>query len=299
MDTKLVENKVFSFTVTGKAETNGAGECYILKDPFGYKHLLPASYYRHYGIGNGDVLNCRVDKINCDGNVFIEPEHPVYKEGNIYDFEFVRFVNILNEYGDKDLVAEVKDINNQIFHVLLKLGSVSVLNPPEKIKCRIEKIKKGRLYLSDPLTMHHDAEIKPGEKYKFKVVNTFISAENMQYFLLLDPFSRKHLLPQKYYTDYNITTGKNITCRVIKYSSKGFYLLEPEHPFYKEGNVYKFEVVENRKNSIIVKDVYTNRIEVARGDISDAEMPEPGELIYGMIEKFRKGRPVISLPEIK
>jgi len=284
---KIEEGQQYTF------EVSGIKEFPVLKDPFGYKHLLTKEVYEDYQIEPGTSIKCNVDKINCDGKVFIEPEHFYYIPGNIYSFDLLNFVNQVNEYGDKDLLAQVKDKFGNKTHVLLKLGSVSVLNPPSKIDCRLERIKKGRLFLSDPNIAHHISGIEVGKSYPFDVASTFRSADNVKYWLLLDPFKRKHLLPVSYYLSYNIDVGKKIICRVIKFSSKGYYLLEPQNPYYKEGEIYSFKVIGVDESNLILQDIFNLEIKVACPD--NLEEYSSKESVNCVVSGFRKGRVVLDL----
>jgi len=290
---KIQEGKQYTFEVTGITDSPDRGSCWVLKDPFGYKHLITKAVYEDYRIVPGTSIQCSVDKINCDGKVFIEPEHFYYKPGDIYSFDFLHFVNQVNEYGDKDLLALVNDQFGNKTHVLLKLGSISVLNPPSKIECRLERIKKGRLFISDPKITRHISGIEIGKTYPFEVASTFRSADNEKYWLLLDPFDRKHLLPMSYYVNYNINLGKKIICRVIKFSSKGFYLLEPQNPYYREGEIYPFKVKGIEESHLILRDIFNLEIKVACPD--NLEDYSDLESVNCIVTGFRKGRVVLDL----
>jgi len=291
---KLEEGQTYKFYVSGTTTTPDKSNWYILVDPFGYKHLLLQDHYSDYNIIQGNLIHCRVDKINCDGKIFLEPDHPFYKPDKIYEFEFLRFINQLNEYGDKDLIAEVKDNWGNITHVLIKIGSISILNPPKSINCRLERIKKGRLFLSDPGISQLRAGIEIGKNYPFEIVNTFRSSDNEHYFLLLDTFKRKHLLPIKYYKNYNIEVGKKVMCKVIKFSSKGFYLLEPENPFYKIGNAYSFKIKRIENQDLVLQDAFNQEIRIECPQ--DLDKFRKTKSVKGVVIGFRKGRAVVDIP---
>ena len=116
---------------------------YIGVDENGLKHLVPEHYYKHYVIKTGDTVRCRLDRINCLGRFFFEPEHPFYKRGGIYHFSLKSFSG-----GSNNLfTAKVTDQSGREWETLpfdLK-GSL-----PAKIKtllCRVLALKKARLYL--------------------------------------------------------------------------------------------------------------------------------------------------------
>ena len=41
-----------------------------------------------------------------------------------------------------------------------------------------------------------------------------------------------------------------IECMIIKFSPKGYYVLEPKHPYYETGKEYSFEFVKQEKDKI-------------------------------------------------
>ncbi|MGM0505351.1 MAG: hypothetical protein ACQESQ_12065, partial [Bacteroidota bacterium] len=67
---KFTEGEKHLFTITGFTEIPGTDESYyILKNPFGGKHLLKANHYKHYQLNKGQVIKCKIDKINCSGKI--------------------------------------------------------------------------------------------------------------------------------------------------------------------------------------------------------------------------------------
>jgi hypothetical protein len=124
------------------------------KDVNGLKHLIPATYYKDYGIRAGDTVKCRLDRINCLGRFFFEPEHPVYKPGKTYEFGLAGF----REYPGYDTgfyTATVIDIFGRKWETL-KFKSASP--PPVNITsllCHTAAFKKGKLFLrvDDPLVI--------------------------------------------------------------------------------------------------------------------------------------------------
>jgi len=122
-------------------------EYFILQDPFGERHLLPASYYKNYEIVKGKYLKCHVDKINCKGQIFLEPIHPHYQVGKFYEFKYLKTEKTSNRKG-------VLIIN---YIMLGRIGQISYLaedkhiNRPAKETWKMYKIiriKKAKIFLS-------------------------------------------------------------------------------------------------------------------------------------------------------
>ena len=144
---QLEEHKAYNFKLLKKTKTDEC-EFYVLKDPFGTKHLMPTQYYTDYNFKIGDTIKCWLDKINCKGQKFLEPEHPHYKRGNKYKFSFTAK---RKEITKKEEEIEILSIND-------KYKSECVIMPDNKFHlsddfknktffCEVKRVKKSRLYL--------------------------------------------------------------------------------------------------------------------------------------------------------
>lgn len=120
---------------------------FICEDINGLKHLIPASYYDRYGITTGTVINCHLDRINCQGRFFFEPAHPVYEIGKSYRFDVIGINNYSCDASSNHYSAIVTDVFGQIWETT---GFVARTELPENIRflhCRVSKIRKARLIL--------------------------------------------------------------------------------------------------------------------------------------------------------
>ncbi len=125
---------------------------YVGKDENGLHHLIPARFYSSYDLKTGDTIRCRLDKINCQGRFYFEPEHPVYKKGIYYHFEIVGFLPDENDQNNGYCTALVKDV----FGKNLKTEKFN-MNPdaPKNLStliCYVDEIKKAKpvLRVTDP-----------------------------------------------------------------------------------------------------------------------------------------------------
>lgn len=119
---------------------------YLARDKNGLNHLIPVKYYCNYGIRAGDTVKCRLDRINCQGRFFFEPEHPVYRTGSVYMFDLLRFVDCSSD--NKSIYAAIVVDYTGTGYTTLEFEVSSEL--PCKISsvlCRVELIKKSRLSL--------------------------------------------------------------------------------------------------------------------------------------------------------
>jgi hypothetical protein len=92
---------------------------------------------------------------------------------------------------------------------------------------------------------------------------------------------------------YDIEGGMEILCKVVKWSNKGMYILEPEHPLYFEGGEFAFEITGITEKGFTVDDVFGNTVEVETPSEIEIKI---GEAILLKIKEMRKGRPVLILP---
>ncbi len=152
----FIVGKTYPFRFIKKIELDG--EFYVFEDFQGERYLLSSYYYKNYNFTPGQEILCRILRIDCSGKVSIEPEHPYYKIGKIYDFKFKEHTTITEEnahkfsgkgkaqkehclivvdrYGNEHLVKANKKQKRKRFH-------------PEKIACKVISITKGNFELEN------------------------------------------------------------------------------------------------------------------------------------------------------
>ncbi len=255
---RLTEGHWYRFRILKIVSLGQDDDWFVMQDPNGYKILVPKKFYEDYGFSSGQTISCRVDKINCNGRMFLEPAHPHYKEGETYDFELEskgRRKNIINQDEYFFLVRD-------LFHNTWKVRTYDEAlwdNPPAGIRCKVKRIKKGKLFLMISGEEVKHPELKPGRFYVFTIVDDMHNPDDGQrYYILKDASGSKHLLRKKYYHHYGFRKGQQVTCRVEKFASEGYYLLEPEHPCYKPGNIYSFAV--DRVEELLFTDGFAQKV---------------------------------------
>ena len=97
---KLKEGRRYNFNVEKIISLNDI-DYYVLSGPDKRKYLLDIEDYTSYNIKPGVQLDCRVDKINCQGEIFLEPRHPYYEEGKSYSFNVNNYEDRVNKSGSK------------------------------------------------------------------------------------------------------------------------------------------------------------------------------------------------------
>jgi len=299
---KFTEGEKHRFTITGFTEIPGTDESYyILKNPFGGKHLLKANPYKHYHLKTGQTINCKIDKINCSGKIFLEPENPKYKEGEVYAFDLVKIIDHINSVGKKEKAAIVKDI----------LGLENTCSLPEnymvdkknkKIKCKVLRIKKGQLFLSVPELKKIVKQPEIGKKYLFTIINIKPLEKNIDYYILKDEFDNLYSLKKDMYQHYGFKIGQEVECVVTKFNTDSHLKIEPVHPFYKIGKTYSFNYLRTEKDTnpmgkeeyvIIVEDIYGIETKVRSTKSLFVQKQNPA-YIKCKVDGIRKGKAILS-----
>jgi hypothetical protein len=140
---KLEERKKYLFRVVNILSFPDSLDFFVLSDPFGDRHLLPSHLYKSFNITLNSEIECVIDKINCKGEIFIEPIHPYYQPGQIYKFTYSGKGTKETKYGERINVIFLKDIYNQMCWVKALDWQIEANYHPEFIDCKVERIKKG------------------------------------------------------------------------------------------------------------------------------------------------------------
>jgi hypothetical protein len=295
------EGQRFQFVITNKLVLPGTDEAnFILLGPDQKKYLLPELFYENYHLKIGQTIICTIDKINCSGKIFLEPDHPYYKLGERYDFLVLRLAEQENFLGKTQLIAWVRDLHGLEWSC--PIDKDDDIEPGYSyLACRVDRIKKGELILSLPAMTSRFTSLKAGNIYTFKLldIKTF---ENDQFYVFKDTIGNFHRLPVTYYMHYGFRPGQNIEAMVVKYKPNGECLIEPLHPFYKIGEFYSFKYTGMRKSVdlfgrieavIVLSDVFGEEIKVKPHTWQIHSENYSPETITCLVQSFRKGRPVL------
>ena len=141
----LVEGKSYNFKVLKIITLYDGNDYFVIEAINNNKYLLNCSLYKNYDININDIIECRVDKINCSGRTFLEPKHPYLFEEKVFEFEILRIEELLGD-DKKEQSLIIQDNKNKQYNAVLDY----IVNPKELskfIKARIKKISKARIYL--------------------------------------------------------------------------------------------------------------------------------------------------------
>lgn len=237
--TVLEEGKYYPFRVTGSVILPDGSDCFILTDVNGVKHLLYKEFYSNYKLTLNKEILCRIDKINCTGKIFIEPEHPYYKLGSSYTFVFDHYVHLEGSDGDTERLAVLK--NGYAEDIFLAADEVETpLKEGEQLTAVVEKIKKGRVYITPGTSVNDYTGMEAGKKYRFTLKGTMNVGGRYAYYILRGDNGREFRIRKKFYAKYGLKKGDAVTCELIETDHQVF--LEPVHPFYEVGFNYEFRI---------------------------------------------------------
>jgi len=293
------EGQEYEFTVINRLSLPPDDDIFlVLISPFQTRHLLAEKHYVHYNIMAGQKIKCRIDKINCSGKIYLEPEHPFYKEKQMYDFPVKRAETIVNSSGKPEKMLVVADCWNNDVYVNASGMDTNI----KHIKCSVDRIKKAKLYLTPAACMRKQVNYDMDRVYTFLVDCIVTLAEDEEYYVLKDESGNLHYLRKKYYKDYGLIPGSQVCARFTSTPSAYRHYLEPIHPRYKPGNIYEFmyKGIESYINEsgeevkkLIVSDGTGNDYFV---NCNDWLQPEtlPGQALSCLLKNMRMGRLVLE-----
>lgn len=109
----------------------------VLEDIYGMRHFLEHKCFKSYNLVETTEIECRVEKINCTGRIYLEPVHPIYKLGKEYKFNISSI--IMTEEGT---LLSVHDCFDNMLNIkIAKPNQEPLLG--DTIIAKIESIKKG------------------------------------------------------------------------------------------------------------------------------------------------------------
>lgn len=290
----LEEGKYYPFKITGSVVLPDGSDCLILSDVNGVKHLLYHEYYLSYNLKLNQEVRCRIDKINCTGKIFIEPEHPFYKLGQTYSFVFDRYIELENADGEIEKLAVL--LNGYREDIYLSADWVEKpFIPGEKVTAVVEKIKKGRVYINVGTVVNDYTGLEGGKKYRFTLAGQITMGGKYTYYVLKDEQNREFRIRKKFYEKYGFKKGELITCELVESDHSVF--LEPVHPHYEIGFKYEFRIIgetsikeypDTHVDAYLLENNYGKEIVVKKAD-SDPGL-SIGDTIHCTVSSIKKSQ---------
>lgn len=264
---KLIEGHSYTFRVLHEIEMPPDNEAwYVLESEYGSRHLLLKEFYKHYRLQPEMNIVCRVDKVNCSGKLFLEPEHPYCKPGDIVPFVLTSTMEHTNSFGEIEVLLLLTDPWGQTAHLQIPQALREIKH---EFRCRIDRIKKGILLISDPERAYFGDGAAPLAATPFVIEGLCTLAPQLEYYVLKQGNSRQYLR-SKYFTQYGFEKGNEVNARVLATPALYQHYIEPIHPFYKPGEVYAFDYIRTEKAGITEE---TNQYKLIVRDLLGHEYP--------------------------
>jgi len=292
---EFFEGQFVNFRVIRTISMPDEHEYFVLESPQGNRHLLRKAYYDKYNIVNGGILHCRIDKINCSGKIFMEPEHPVYKPGITYSFKVAGKYSHEYPRGILNIGLIVKDVFGNEIPIKYNGVAVSEADLPDSIECIVIRVKKSLPVL---LPAGKSEEIEMNAVNVFTVNDIFISDNEEEFFVFENSKGQKHYLPVKDYQGFDFKPGMEVKCIIVDISADGTPVIEPVNPFYELDNSYDFLVsrwqTENdhygeKRRILIVKDVLGKDARVYFDSDNSQEGITEGDILKCVVTRYKKG----------
>lgn len=283
---------VLQVTLKKHIEITETEHYWVAETADGQRFLIDYFQYAHYGFGVGQNIQVRVDKINCSGKVFIEPDHPVYERERIYMFP----IDAVLSQSDNYISLIVRDVFDNKIPVQYHASGADDF--PKEIELLVIGLRKGLPVLLDPL-LKEQTPFKENEIYSFLVVDK-IKMDQEEYFQLEDEFHRIHLLPARFYEKYPIEIGKPLECYIVSIEQNAELKLEPLHPVFHLGHELDLnfvgeyhgdEYIGQRHKLFLLRDDEGNDFFMSVRFMEGREIPKR---LRCRIEKMKKGQPLVE-----
>lgn len=302
---RLTKGAVYPFRILKTVSLGPEDDYFVLEDPNGYKILLNKPYFEGYGFEPGQKIDCKVDKVNCNGKVFLEPIHPFYREGESYFFDFVCKDGLWNILNQEERFFIIRDRLEKEWKVRIHDQQVWD-NPPKRIKCLVIRIKKGKLYLQASTVKQPVSRLRAGQRHTFLITDErHDPMHKATYYILTDQNGCNHMLKKKHYIRYGLKTGDKVTCLIRQVAADGFLILEPQHPCYVTGKSYQFPV--DRMEEMVFTDGYRQKVLVLQDcfgeevklhvDDRTAQLLASKRYIQAKVKEVVKGKPELEISD--
>jgi hypothetical protein len=291
---KIREGEEYEFLVEKEVTAPDNSNHFVMKGPDQKKYLIPVSLYQHYNITAGSIIKCRIDKINCKGEVFLEPRNPFYSEGESYSFEVESNENRIDTSGINRRMLIVRDISGNRIPVPYE-QELPLPVKGSSLNLVVERITKGKVFLIKSSRSLAARYLKSGKEYEFVIEGIERGMDDKEYYIVKDSFGNLHTISREFYEYYGYMIGTRFKGKIVKYKKNGERIIEPENPYYKTGSVISLSVTSYSKN--IINDSFTLYLNDKFGFnhcIETAILPVK-EQIQCRVVLIRKGKPILEV----
>lgn len=276
------------FTLRGIQTFPDGNRYLILEDAQGYRFLQDYTPYASYGLKPDTKITCRVDKINCNGKIFLEPAHPWFEEGEYYEVPIIYRKNLtacalligVDPGGDRHLIftTHLTDLPTTYIQVT-SISKGKVLMEPADPTHRT------------PLPINHEmVEALWEEIVSDELAGKALAILSQGPVPLIAPL---RCMPEGY------NPGDKVKCIV----RKGKRWAEPANPAFATGPTINLSYLESftkpdllrgPKTFIMASDPSGKKHEIL---VSAAQVPRlrRGDPLLARVRSFKCGQPVLEL----
>jgi hypothetical protein len=294
--TGYTEGKVYTFKVVKQITMPDNCVYWVLEGPDSSRFLIDAEIYNKYGIAEEDNLRCNIDRVNCSGRVFLEPQSEL-KTGEVYSFNITGIINRLDPIGRIRYFALVEtslgtsycelDHNKHYFS--------------EELECRVRCVRKGHALLEQAI--NPKPVCRQGTWEEMLVISSYHYYNGEHCYLLQDSYGNGHVVPFTSYRKFGLRTGVWSDFFIVSVNPDESCIIEPRHPCYKEGDTCVFTVKDRSlytefqkvKGSVLQLEDERGYEGIAFVSQDKASEYPNGSSVRGEIVKFKNGKPVIEM----
>lgn len=291
---KFKEGDTHTFKVVKLVDLPDEGTYYVLRHNSGRRLLLPQNTYKNYSIEVGNTIECRIDRVNCTGNVFLEPKHPIYIEGNSYLFQITNNNKLIN----KELTI-VDCFNNQItLETFNYENELHIIN--NTIELKVVRIKKGKPIVSLGQDYYRRFASLIGHKFEFNIESISKNNYDDEVYILRNGSLPRAELKTHHYNHFGFSIGTSISATILSINEDGTLKVEPDNPFYEIGQNYEFSIdtfeesETDQKPLLIVYDSLHKNIGIPL-DYEQYNILKEKTRVLCRVIGFRKGKPKLEI----
>ena len=252
---------------------------YIATLPNGIKITLSYKNYGHYKFRIGQRLFGKIDKINCSGKIYFEPDHPFYIVGKRSGFEVVEISTEQLPNG----IVENRVVVQDRFKQNIELVCHKQYSKGQKASLLVQDIHKGRPILSDP-------DVETTNHIVLLNVVKSIFMEGVEHYALENQQGERYYIPSQWYPFHKLAIGNQINGYFWYSSTNQTYRVEPFHPLYSEGDIVELKSMVN-DGELWAIDGFGQAIKVQGGVVD----PSKTATIRCEVLRIRKGVPILKL----
>jgi len=150
--------------------------------------------------------------------------------------------------------------------------------------------------------VNQQGELEINRYYQFLLVKTTAMPDGLEYYVIEDPFGKRHLMEKEPYKYYEFNLGQKVEIRIDKVNCKGKVFFEPKHPKYGLGATlsvpfigHSTEIDKFNEETpvLLVKDPYDNITSVKPTNDKQRQKDFDTDFLHCEVYRISKGRLIL------